>query len=86
MVFLVLSTEIEAVQDLAVFWTWSLKLCKLLRKNRMLNEIAIFLEKENGPEAEKFRNDFCVVKLSYLVDIFEKLNILKLQLQGANIL
>jgi hypothetical protein len=38
------------------------------------DEIAIFLEKENGPEAEKFRDDFCVVKLSYLVDIFEKLN------------
>jgi hypothetical protein len=51
------------------------------------DEIAIFLEKENGPEAEKFRDDFCVMmmKLSYLVDIFEKLNIFKLQLQGANI-
>jgi hypothetical protein len=49
------------------------------------DEIAIFLEKENGPEAEKFLDDFCVMKLSYLVDIFEKLNILKNQLQGANI-
>jgi hypothetical protein len=49
------------------------------------DEIVIFIEKENGPEAEKFRDDFCVVKLSYLVDIFEKLNFLKLQLQGANI-
>ncbi|KAH0821243.1 hypothetical protein GEV33_001548 [Tenebrio molitor] len=31
-----LSTEIEAVQDLGVSWTWSLKICKLLKKNRML--------------------------------------------------
>jgi hypothetical protein len=36
MVLLVLSTEIEAVQNLAVSWTWSLKFCKLLRQNRML--------------------------------------------------
>jgi hypothetical protein len=35
-VLLILSTVIEAVQYLAVFWTWSLKFCKLLRKNRML--------------------------------------------------
>jgi hypothetical protein len=39
MVLLILSTVIEAVQDLAVSWTWSLKFCKLLRKNRMLSEI-----------------------------------------------
>jgi hypothetical protein len=32
----ILSTEIEAVQDLGVSWTWSLKFCKLLTKNRML--------------------------------------------------
>jgi hypothetical protein len=36
MVLLVLSTETEAVQDLAASWTWSLKFCKLLKKNRML--------------------------------------------------
>jgi hypothetical protein len=34
--FIILSTEIEAVQDLAVFWIWSLKFCKPLRKNRMV--------------------------------------------------
>ncbi|GFT99770.1 zinc finger BED domain-containing protein 5 [Trichonephila clavipes] len=41
-------------------------------------------EKENLPEAEKFR-DGLFLKLSYLVDIFEKLNILNLQLQGSNV-
>jgi hypothetical protein len=32
---LVLPTPIEPVQDLAVFWTWSLKFYKLSRKNLM---------------------------------------------------
>jgi hypothetical protein len=48
------------------------------------NEITIFLEKKSEPEAEKFRNDLFVVKLSYLVEIFEKLDTLNLQLQGPN--
>jgi hypothetical protein len=45
MVLLVLSTEIEAVQDVGVSWTWSLKFCKLLRKNRML--VADYLHYES---------------------------------------
>ncbi|GFU75415.1 zinc finger BED domain-containing protein 5 [Trichonephila clavipes] len=50
------------------------------------NEITIFLlEEENLPEAEKFRDGLFLMKLSYLVDIFEKLNILNLQLQGSNV-
>jgi hypothetical protein len=31
-----LSSFSPVIQDLAVSWTWSLKFCKLLRKNRML--------------------------------------------------
>ncbi|GFY36064.1 zinc finger BED domain-containing protein 5 [Trichonephila clavipes] len=42
-------------------------------------------EEENLPEAEKFRDGLFLMKLSYLVDIFEKLNILNLQLQGSNV-
>ncbi|GFW63958.1 zinc finger BED domain-containing protein 5 [Trichonephila clavipes] len=42
-------------------------------------------EEENLPEAEKFRDGLFLMKLSYLVDIFEKLNILNLQLQGSNL-
>ncbi|GFX88244.1 zinc finger BED domain-containing protein 5 [Trichonephila clavipes] len=42
-------------------------------------------EEENLPEAEKFRDGLLLMKLSYLVDKFEKLNILNLQLQGSNL-
>lgn len=56
----------------------------LQRVYELKEEIATFLEEENRPEAEKFRDALFVMKLSYLVDIFEKLNTLNLQLQGAN--
>ncbi|GFU60882.1 zinc finger MYM-type protein 6 [Trichonephila clavipes] len=49
------------------------------------SEITIFLEEENLPEAEKFRDGLFLMKLSYFVDIFEKLNVLNLQLQGSNV-
>ncbi|GFT77839.1 SCAN domain-containing protein 3 [Trichonephila clavipes] len=57
----------------------------LQRIYELRNEITIFLEEENLPEAEKFRDGLFLMKLSYLVDIFEKLNILNLQLQGSNV-
>ncbi|XP_071037865.1 zinc finger BED domain-containing protein 5-like [Parasteatoda tepidariorum] len=47
-------------------------------------EIAIFLEEDNRPETENFHYFLFVMKLSYLVVIFEKLNELNLQLQGVN--
>lgn len=56
----------------------------LQRVYELRDEIAIFLEQENREEAEKFRDHLFVMKLSYLVDLFEKLNILNLQLQGKN--
>ncbi|GFX05117.1 zinc finger MYM-type protein 6 [Trichonephila clavipes] len=57
----------------------------LQRVYELRNEITIFLEDENLPEAEKFRDGLFLMKLSYLVDIFEKLNILNLQLQASNV-
>ncbi|GFX28357.1 zinc finger MYM-type protein 6 [Trichonephila clavipes] len=57
----------------------------LQRVYELRNEITIFLEEENLPEAEKFRDGLFLMKLSDLVDIFEKLNILNLQLQGSNV-
>ncbi|GFS99051.1 zinc finger MYM-type protein 6 [Trichonephila clavipes] len=57
----------------------------LQRVYELRNEITIFLEEENLPEAEKFRDGLFLMKLSYLVDIFEKLNILNLHLQGSNV-
>lgn len=56
----------------------------LQRVFQLRHEIAVFLEEENRPEAEMFRDGLFLLKVSYLVDIFEKLNILNLQLQGAN--
>ncbi|KAF8789976.1 Zinc finger BED domain-containing protein 5 [Argiope bruennichi] len=56
----------------------------LQRVYELKEEITIFLEEENRLEAENFRNDLSAMKLSYLVDTFEKLNNLNLQLQEAN--
>ncbi|XP_035229836.1 protein FAM200A-like [Stegodyphus dumicola] len=56
----------------------------LLRVYELREEIAVFLEEENRPEAENFCDSLFVMKLSYMVDIFEKSNNLNLQLQGAN--
>ncbi|CAH1101768.1 unnamed protein product [Psylliodes chrysocephalus] len=53
----------------------------LQRVYELKEEIVTFLEVENSPVAEKFRDALFVMKLSYLV---EKLNTLDLQLQGAN--
>ncbi|GFU17866.1 zinc finger MYM-type protein 6 [Trichonephila clavipes] len=44
----------------------------LQRVYELRNEITIFLEEENLPEAEKFQDGLFLMKLSYLVDIFEK--------------
>ncbi|GFR22963.1 zinc finger BED domain-containing protein 5 [Trichonephila clavata] len=57
----------------------------LQRVYEFRNKNAIFLEKENVPEAENFRAGLFVVRLSYLVDISDKLNILNHQLQGSNV-
>ncbi|GFX88874.1 SCAN domain-containing protein 3 [Trichonephila clavipes] len=42
----------------------------LQRVYELRNEITIFLEEENLPEAEKFRDGLFLMKLSYLVDIY----------------
>lgn len=77
----------DAVHSALLFYCESRWLSRgkfLQRIYELREEIAIFLEEENRPEAENFRDGLFVMKLSYLVDIFEKLNILNLQLQGAN--
>ncbi|GFV65278.1 zinc finger BED domain-containing protein 5 [Trichonephila clavipes] len=57
----------------------------LQRVYELRKEIAIFLEEKNLPEAEKFPDGLFLMKLSYLVGVFEKLNLLNLQFQGSNI-
>lgn len=56
----------------------------LKRVFELREEICIFLEEENRQEAVMFRDTLFIMKLGYLVDIFEKLNVLNLQLQGTN--
>ena len=41
------------------------------RDYELREEIAIFLEKENRPEAENFHDGLFLMKLSYLIDIFD---------------
>ncbi|XP_071037887.1 zinc finger BED domain-containing protein 5-like [Parasteatoda tepidariorum] len=55
----------------------------LQRVCELREEITIFLE-DSRPEAENFRDCLFVMKLSYLVVLFQKLNNLNLQLQKAN--
>lgn len=52
----------------------------LNRIYKLKNEIAIFLSEEGHKHAEEFYKLF-LMKLAYLVDVFEKLNLLNLQLQ-----
>ncbi|CAH1112074.1 unnamed protein product [Psylliodes chrysocephalus] len=42
--------------------------------HELKEEIATFLENESSPEGENFRDASFVMKMSYLVDVFKKLN------------
>lgn len=86
-IFSALCKDMGAVHSALLFYCearWLSRGKFLQRVYELRDEIAIFLEEESRPEAELFRDDLFVMKLSYLVDIFEKLNTLNLQLQGAN--
>ncbi|XP_063902632.1 zinc finger BED domain-containing protein 5-like [Zophobas morio] len=86
-IFSELCKDMGAVHSSLLFYCetrWLSRGRFLQRVYELREEIAIYLEEEHRPEAEKFRDYLFVMKLSYLVDIFEKLNILNLQLQGAN--
>ncbi|GFU97877.1 SCAN domain-containing protein 3 [Trichonephila clavipes] len=87
-IFSGLGKDMGAVHSSLLFYCearWLSRGKFLQRVYELRNEITIFLEEENLPEAEKFRDSLFLMKLSYLVDIFEKLNILNLQLQGSNV-
>ncbi|XP_035207173.1 zinc finger BED domain-containing protein 5-like [Stegodyphus dumicola] len=85
--FSTLCKDMGAVHSALLFYweaRWLSRGEFLQRVYELREEIAVFLEEENRPEAENFRDTLFVMKLSYMVDIFEKLNNLNLQLQGAN--
>lgn len=86
-IFSALCKDMGAVHSALLFYCearWLSRGKFLQRVYELREEIAVFLEEENRPEAENFRDSLFVMKLSYMVDIFEKLNNLNLQLQGAN--
>lgn len=86
-IFAALCKDMGTVHSALLFYSdarWLSRGKVLQRVYELRDEIAIFLDEEKRPEAEKFRDHLFVMKLSYLVDIFEKLNTLNLQLQGAN--
>lgn len=47
------------------------------------HEVMLFLAQKNSADSELFHNEQWMCKLSYLSDIFEKLNELNLSLQGT---
>jgi hypothetical protein len=66
-----------------VRWLFRSKI--LLRIFELKDEIRIFLLEHKSTLAEHFLNKNWLVILSYLSDIFDKLNSLNLSLQGKNI-
>ncbi|XP_042896432.1 protein FAM200A-like [Parasteatoda tepidariorum] len=48
-------------------------------------EIAMFLEENHIEDGNMFRDDNFIVKLTYLVDIFEKLSVLNKSMQGPQL-
>ncbi|XP_035213412.1 protein FAM200A-like [Stegodyphus dumicola] len=86
-IFSALCKDMGAVHSALLFYCeerWLSRGKFLQRVYELREEIGVFLEEENRPEAENFRDSLFVMKLSYMIDIFEKLNNLNLQLQGAN--
>ena len=56
----------------------------LSRVYELRNEISIFLKEENHAFAAVFEDEIFLTQLTYLCDIFEKLNRLNLSLQGKD--
>ena len=56
----------------------------LLRVYKLRNEIFIFLKEENHALATTFEDEVFLTQLAYLCDIFAKLNLLSISLQGKD--
>lgn len=61
---------------------WLSRAKVIQRVLELKEEIAMFLEKNHNDDGNIFRNDNFIVKLTYLVDIFEKLSVLNKSMQG----
>jgi len=63
---------------------WLTRSKAIRRVFELKEEIAIFLDENHNEDAYLFRNDDFVVKLAYLVDIFDKLSGLNKSMQGPH--
>ena len=83
-----LCKDMNAMHEILLFHTaahWLSKGNVLNRVLEMKDEIKLFLEFKNKEEFLSYFNDNnWITSLAYLADIFEKLNILNLKLQGKN--
>lgn len=86
--FSVLCEDMGAEHQSLLFYSSSRWLSRgktVKRVFELRREIAIFLSEEGHKHSTDFFDKLFLLKLSYLVDIFEKLNILNLQLQGKDV-
>ena len=82
-----LCKDMKAMHKILLFHTavhWLSKGNVLNRVFEMKNEIKLFLEFKNKEFLSYFNDNNWITSLAYLADIFEKLNILNLKLQGKN--
>ena len=83
-----LCKDMNAMHEVLLFHTaarWLSKGNVLNRVFEMKDEIKLFLEFKNKEEFLSYFNDNnWITSLAYVADIFEKLNILNLKLQGKN--
>ena len=63
---------------------WLSRGLALKRLMELKNEVMLFLSEKNPDYSNLFYDDHWILKLSYLSDIFEKLNELNMSLQGEN--
>ena len=82
-----LSKDMNAMHETLLFHTAMRCVSKgnvLNRVYEMKDEIKLFLKFKNKEFLFYFNNDNWITSLVYLADIFEKLNILNLKMQGKN--
>jgi hypothetical protein len=87
-IFSALCTDMGAEHKSLLFYSSSRWLSRgkvVKRIYELKSEIAVFLKEEGHKRSAEFCDKLFLMKLSYLVDIFEKLNTLNLQLQGKNL-
>lgn len=83
--FAKLCEDMEAAYTSLLYYCevrWISRAKVIQRVFELKEEIAIFLEKNHNEDANMFRGDNFIIKLTYLVEIFGKLSVLNKSMQG----